>query len=758
MKPEDRQRMGLLARMPTAVFVVFCLLVAALASVSAGIYAGVVALFALRSLSTVERPSDMALAVGLCFWLIGFVLPAVALRRRRKRERLKLLHHPANGDDDEEALARSDQRSIGGLGDLPSVRSGRRLLKGGGNRKRMGLLAQMPHPVFVLLCWLVAIVASFSAGSLAFLLGMFALMLRHDTEDTDFRIVAAVAIAFWLIGFVLPVFALHMRRERQRSMPYGHSPIGNDDEETQKGEAKSRIFISYSRKDMPFADRLEAALKARGFEPLIDRTEIFAFEDWWKRIQALIGRADTVVFVLSPDAVGSETVLKEITYAATLNKRFAPVVCRRVEDKAVPEALRRLNYIFFDDPARSEESADLLAKALLTDIGWIRQHTEYGEAARRWSTAGGPRGLLLHSPTLEMAEHWILSRPPRGAPAPTEQMEAYVAASREGARSAQRLRRVAQASVPALLLGLLAWIFEPYIGEKWHSFRTEGPFVAKDISPYVLQSELEQALKPKDVFRECAASAGSDDPPDACPEMVVVPAGSFMMGSPPTEKGRASNEGPLHKVTIAKPFAVSKFELTGWQWATCIRFGNCVGVAPASAQAATNVTWRDAKIYVAWLSKATGKPYRLLTEAEYEYAARAGTRTAYPWGDDVGRNNAHCKGCDSVQGLFGESLEDQPLPPRRLIAPNPFGLYNMLGDVWEWVEDCWHDSYEGAPVDGSDWGEEKGGGCALRRVVRGGSWSNTPDKVRSASRGFFDPDDSRHDNLGFRVARTLISP
>src|SRR5580704_2797770 len=102
---------------------------------------------------------------------------------------------------------------------------------------------------------------------------------------------------------------------------------------------------------MAFADRLEAALKARGFEPLIDRTEIYAFEDWWKRIEALIGKADAVVFVLSPDAVASEIALKEVAHAASLNKRFAPIVCRRVADYEIPEALRRLNFIFFDDSA-----------------------------------------------------------------------------------------------------------------------------------------------------------------------------------------------------------------------------------------------------------------------------------------------------------------------------------------------------------------------------------------------------------------------
>jgi tetratricopeptide (TPR) repeat protein len=197
-------------------------------------------------------------------------------------------------------------------------------------------------------------------------------------------------------------------------------------------EPKARVFISYSRRDMPFADRLDSALKVRGFEPLIDRTEIYAFEDWWKRLQALIIRADTVVFVISPDAVASHEALKEIEYAASLNKRFAPIVCRRAEDSATPEALRRLNFIFFDDPARFEASVDQLTEALQTDIGWFRKHTEFGAAAHHWSAAGRPGGLLLRSPDLEEAEHWIASRP-QNAPVPTDQTKAFVAASRRGA-------------------------------------------------------------------------------------------------------------------------------------------------------------------------------------------------------------------------------------------------------------------------------------------------------------------------------------
>ena len=394
-------------------------------------------------------------------------------------------------------------------------------------------------------------------------------------------------------------------------------------------EPKARIFISYSRKDMAFADRLEAALKTRGFEPLIDRTEIYAFEPWWERIQKLIGHADTVVFVLSPDAIASDVALKEVAYAASLGKRLAPIVCRRVEDEAMPEVLRRLNFIFFDNAARFEASADALSEALQTDIGWIRQHTEYGEAARRWSAAGRSRGLLLHSLTLEVAEYWIGSRP-RGAPLPTVEIHAFVAASRQGAQATRRLRRLVVASMFTLLvgiiLGLVGWFNESYLVEQWRWYTVTRPYMISQVRPYVLSAVAEQALRPGDSFKECVAD---------CPQMIVVPAGSFTMGSLPVlidpvltdalRKLRQQlsdalrNERPQHRVTISKPFAVSKFEVTFSEWDTCVAAGGCNGYRPSDQgwgrgrQPVINITWNDAQQYVAWLSLVTGKTYRLLS-------------------------------------------------------------------------------------------------------------------------------------------------
>ena len=160
-----------------------------------------------------------------------------------------------------------------------------------------------------------------------------------------------------------------------------------------------------------------------------------------------------------------------------------------------------------------------------------------------------------------------------------------------------------------------------------------------------------------------------------------------------------------------------------------------------------NVSWDDVTAYVAWLAKKTGKPYRLLTEAEYEYAARAGKTTAYPWGDDIklnGQAMASCKGC-------GSQWDNKQTAPVGSFAANGFGLYDMVGNVWAWTEDCFHDSYDGAPTDGSAWTSRD---CSLR-VLRGGSWFDDPQNLRSAIRGRSTSDD-REDNIGFRVA--LLTP
>jgi len=204
-------------------------------------------------------------------------------------------------------------------------------------------------------------------------------------------------------------------------------------------------------------------------------------------------------------------------------------------------------------------------------------------------------------------------------------------------------------------------------------------------------------------------------------------------------------------VTIAKSFAVSKFEVTFESWDACYELGGC-RVRPddsgwgRGSRPVISVNWDDAQQYISWLSKQTGKDYRLLTEAEWEYAARAGATTAYSWGDEIkmdGKVMANCFAC-------GSEWDNKQTAPVGSFAPNAFGLDDMLGNVWEWVEDCYHDTYEGAPDDGSAW---NAGDCN-QRVVRGGSWGDPSQILRSAFR-LRGPVGNRYDGLGFRIARTL---
>jgi formylglycine-generating enzyme required for sulfatase activity len=258
-----------------------------------------------------------------------------------------------------------------------------------------------------------------------------------------------------------------------------------------------------------------------------------------------------------------------------------------------------------------------------------------------------------------------------------------------------------------------------------------------------LSAAEERALKPKDVFREC----------DNCPEMVVAPAGTFVMGSPRNEPARGKSEAQVH-VAIAQPFAVGKFAVTFDQWDACVADGGCNGYRPADQgwgrgnRPVISVNWDQANAYAEWLSRKTGKTYRLLSEAEREYVTRAGTTTPFWWGSSITTRQANYDGNQVYGGAAGEYRE-QPVPVDSFEA-NPWGLFNVHGNVWEWTKDCWNDSNLGNPENGS---ARTTGDCEWR-VVRGGSWHDYPSKLRSAYRDGL----SIHVEesvIGFRLARTL---
>ena len=254
--------------------------------------------------------------------------------------------------------------------------------------------------------------------------------------------------------------------------------------------------------------------------------------------------------------------------------------------------------------------------------------------------------------------------------------------------------------------------------------------------------------------------AGFRDCPD-CPEMTVIPAGEFLMGSPVSEEGRSDHEGPQRRVAL-RSFALGVAEVTFDEWEACVRGGGCNGYRladrGAGAYPVVDVSWQDARAYAAWLSRKTGASYRLPSEAEWEYAARGGTTTSRYWGDSSASQCGHANGADAAaKRVYSDwttatACDDGAVRavPAGSYSANAFGIFDMLGSVWEWTDDCWVENYRGAPADGSP---RRGGDCG-RRVLRGGSWFNAPRDLRSAAR-VGTPAELRRSFAGFRVARTL---
>ncbi len=276
------------------------------------------------------------------------------------------------------------------------------------------------------------------------------------------------------------------------------------------------------------------------------------------------------------------------------------------------------------------------------------------------------------------------------------------------------------------------------------------PLVAEaQLSDWPLTPAEERALKPRDEFRECPS----------CPRIVVVPAGTFAMGSPDSEEGRDSDEGPQQKVTVPQPFAVGKFEITFDEWDACAAGGGCNGYRPSDLgwgrgrQPVFIVSWDDAKAYVAWLSATTGRTYRLLSEAEWEYVARGGSTTPFSFGASISTREANYDGTVPYANAKPGELRQRTLPVGSFKA-NAFGLHDVHGNVWEWVEDCWHRRHSDMPDDVRKTAAPWVSGDCTTRVFRGGSWADGAAGLRSANRGRYEPY-IRNTNSGFRVARTL---
>jgi formylglycine-generating enzyme required for sulfatase activity len=421
--------------------------------------------------------------------------------------------------------------------------------------------------------------------------------------------------------------------------------------------------------------------------------------------------------------------------------RFDEVVGGPAQRFGLPVDVELVHGLMEDVPHRG----GLRQLAFALEQVWASSPSGTGMAFERYLAAGRLAGILTAAPAEVLAHEDAPGTDTETAPSP--------ASTPDDGKTARRRRWVAAALVALAATGIVLYANgSGRLAAEWRRLTVEEPFRNRHFAPYLLRPDQERRLTPGTVFRECER---------LCPEMVVVPAGRFLMGD---EREADPTLLPRHWVDISHPFAVGRTEVTFEEYGACIRYGSC-GPWPrdyriperSGPRSVVHLTRRNMHDYLAWLSRVTGQRYRLLSEAEWEYMARAGTTTAFFWGDEVRPNRAHCvRGCESP--FRDDRDQDRGFlvasAPVASFPPNPFGVFDTHGNVWEVVQDCWHATYVGAPDDGSAWLEADGGDCSVT-VVRGGGWQSVPSGIRSCARDWLPTGSEARPMVGFRVARDL---
>ena len=472
---------------------------------------------------------------------------------------------------------------------------------------------------------------------------------------------------------------------------------------------------------------------------------------------SLVGHADTVL--ASAGVGGVFPARPELDASGT----DSAVVVSEDDETGEPEVVEEPS-----SPSPSIGDAETVEKALgLTHAQRVRVQRGLGQLGHDVGVADGVfgrrtrGGIVSYQREKGLAETGYLTR---------EQYEGLVALGEEAQRRAEAERRADDGAFGRAKSGGTV--------ESYSSYLEAYPSGRHVVEARRLRAEVAARGRGSVVgerFRDCDGTW--------CPELVVVPSGSFMMGSPSSEAGRSDDEGPVHRVRIAERFAVGVYEVTRGQWRAFVsetghskgdscwtyesgewklrsgRSWRNPGYNQSDGHPVVCVSWEDAQAYVGWLSSKTGKSYRLLSESEWEYVARAGTSTARYWGEGEANQCRHVNGADRT---LKERYSDwkwitagcrdghvHTAPVGSFVA-NGYGLHDVLGNVWEWTMDCWNESYAGSPTDGGAW---ESGDCS-RRVLRGGSWFSFPRNLRSAIR-FRYSSANRDLDYGFRVARTL---
>ena len=499
--------------------------------------------------------------------------------------------------------------------------------------------------------------------------------------------------------FIKPLSLAHEYEIRPKGFAHlealksSYNKLENRSSKNKYKAAIRKIFISYDSDSRPLIVTLAEDLKELGHTVWFDQ-ELSGGQTWWDQILENVRTCDVFVFALAPRALESVACTREYEYAFALGKPIIPVlITEGVSTNLLPFALSQIQYVDFRNP--DEKAAAL----------------RVGRALNAAILSESLPDPLPPPPDLPVSREGNLSQRIAASRPDFEEQSAMLVEIKAS------LNDPASAKDAIVLLDRLRNRHDLYAS------------IEKEIVELIRERENQQLV----------ALVES--------EMVTVPAGTFLMGSPGSELGRSDGEGPQHQVTI-QTFAISRYAATFEQYDAYIEATG--GVLPSDEgwgrdnRPVINVSWEDVQGYIAWLNERSGGNYRLPTEAEWEYASRAGTNTAYSWGDKVGSNNANGRECGSRWG-------GQKTAPVGSFAPNALGLCDMHGNVWEWVQDCYVASYEGAPTDGS--AREEDENC-LSRVLRGGSWGNTPQTLRSANRNRY-VQTNRDFSIGFRLAQDL---
>ncbi len=506
------------------------------------------------------------------------------------------------------------------------------------------------------------------------------------------------------------------------------------------------VFITHSSLDYKKARAVVDALEKHGIRCWISERDIGAGDNYGDAIVDAIESAEAMVLVFSANANNSEEIKKEIALASQRKITVIPV---RLEEVAPSKAFRyelvTRNWIdlFADWNEGIQRLVDRISS--ITGVAAPTQsptppprHVAVPTIAPIWIVVVAVSCVLIAAGSYYLVQG-------RHASSNTAMAATGVANAKSvsGADAASAASPASTMDKPSTQLGVQTAALIPVAPVKPASPAVDlevkvGPPPAFDPDTHGGQ-----------IFKECKN----------CPEMVVVPRGSAILGSPLGEPGRQANEEPPHDVVIPQPFAVGRFTVTFDEWDACVADGGCNNYSPdddsfgRGRRPVIFVSWDDAQAYVDWLKKKTGQPYRLLSEAEWEYAARGCTTTSCPntpfW---FGLIRPEVANYDLRYAYEGSPKADRQLQtmPVDQASPNRFGLFNMLGNVQQWVEDCWNPS----PAPRSDPAAVLTGDCA-DRVIRGGSWADKPADLRAAARSWDEANDRESPNIGIRVARTL---